>query len=629
MFTDIAGYSALMSRDESLAMSILEKNRNLHKEAISKFNGEYIKEIGDGTLAIFHSSFDAVNCAFEIQKACCTEHSLKVRIGIHTGDIIESDGNVFGDGVNVASRIEAAGEPGGIYISEKAYDDIKNKTGIRAEFYGEKNLKNIPDAVRIYSIFPGRKESELAEPVLTDHSKSKERSIAVLPFVDMSPEKEQDSCFCDGITEEIINALAHVESFKVIARTSAFVFRNKQADIREIGRILDVETLLEGSIQKIGNRLRITAQLIKVADGSHIWAERFDREMKDVFDIQDEISLAILDNMKVKLLGETKAMITKRHSENLEAYNLYLKGAYYWQMLTMKGFKKAIEFFELALKKDPDYALAYIGLAAVNISSAFWGNVIPNKAFLKANENLSKALNIDSTLAEAYCELGKICTFYYWNWKEAERNFKHALQINQNQAFFHISYSFLLTFTGRHKEAISEAQRAKELDPLSPFINTHAGIAYAYADQPEMAIEEYHATLTINPNYFFAYFHLGKVYSEKSMFIEAIAALEKAVELSNENPFATAFLACNYYLIGKVDQADKILDSLKKRTEIEYVPAISFYLIHRVRGEEDLALEWLEKACDEHDTFLPWLKANPVYFPEGSKYKLLLQEVGL
>ena len=192
----------------------------------------------------------------------------------------------------------------------------------------------------------------------------------------MSPEKDQDY-FCEGISEEIINTLAHIENFKVIARTSAFAFKDKQVDIREIGRILDVETLLEGSIRKAGNQLRITAQLIKVADGSHIWSERYDRDMKDVFAIQDEISLAIADNLKVKLLGETKAMIAKRHSENLEAYNLYLKGTFYWQMLTLEGYKKASEYFEQALQKDPDYALAYIGLASVKIMSTTFGRCFP------------------------------------------------------------------------------------------------------------------------------------------------------------------------------------------------------------------------------------------------------------
>ena len=208
----------------------------------------------------------------------------------------------------------------------------------------------------------------------------KEKSIAVLPFADMSPEKDQDY-FCAGMAEEIINTIAHNENLKVIARTSAFAFKDMHEDVREIGKRLGVETLLEGSVRKAGNRIRITAQLIKVDDGSHIWSEHYDREINDVFAIQDEISLAIMDNLKVKLLGEKKKPITKLHSENREAYNLYLKGTYYWQKLSAEGYRKAAECFRQALQKDPDYAFAYIGLSYVTGYSTAWGNLPPNEGF--------------------------------------------------------------------------------------------------------------------------------------------------------------------------------------------------------------------------------------------------------
>jgi adenylate cyclase len=455
-----------------------------------------------------------------------------------------------------------------------------------------------------------------------------EKSIAVLPFVNMSPEKDQDY-FCDGITEEIINVLTHIEGFKVISRTSAFAFKDKHVDMREIGRILDVETLLEGSIRKDGYRLRITAQLIKVADGSHIWSERFDCEMKDVFAIQDEISLAIANNLKVKLLGEAKAMIAKRHPENLEAYNLYLKGTYHFQMLTAKGFKNASEYFEQALQMDPDYALAYVGLAKVNVQSTLFGNVKPDEAYPRANEYINKVLKIDTTIAEAYWVLGNINMYYYWNWKEAEKNFKRALQINSNPSIIHIGYSFLLTFTGRHEEAISEAKRAQELDPLSVYINTYTGVAFTWNGQYDRAIKEYQMSLAINSDYFLTHFHLGNAYFEKRMFKESIAELKRAVDLSDGNPFATAALVTINYLIEKKVEADKLFYSLKKRSETEYVPASAFFLIHKFRGEENPAMEWLKRACAEHDTFLPWLKDNPVFFPEGSRYIKLIREVGL
>jgi adenylate cyclase len=455
-----------------------------------------------------------------------------------------------------------------------------------------------------------------------------EKSIAVLPFVNMSPEKDQDY-FCDGITEEIINALAHIENFKVIARTSAFAFKDKQVDIREIGRILDVETLLEGSIRKDGYRLRITAQLIKVADGSHIWSERYDREIKDVFAIQDEISLAIAENLKIKLLGESKALITKQHSEDLEAYNLFLKGNYYWQMMTGEGYKKAVEYFEKTLQKDSDYALAYVGLAAVNIVSTFWGNIPPNKAFLKAEEYANKALKIDNMIAEVYWILGSVNAFYNWNWKEAELNFNKAIRINPNSSLIHIFYSFMLTFTGRNEKAIVEAKRAQELDPLSGFINTYTGLTYQWAGQFERAIEEHQMILAMYPNYFLGHYHLGLAYRFKAMYNQAAVEYKKAADLSNGSPFAIASLAISYYRIGEKDQAEKLLAGLKKSSVNEYVPATSFYLIYASLGKEDLALDWLRRACDEHDTMLLWIRTNTQLIPEGSKYMKLLKEMGL
>jgi len=455
-----------------------------------------------------------------------------------------------------------------------------------------------------------------------------EKSIAVLPFVDMSPERDQ-GYFCEGMAEEIINVLAHLENLKVIARTSAFAFKDKQTDIREIGRILDVDTLLEGSIRKAGNQLRVTAQLIRVADGSHIWSERYDREIKDVFTIQDEISLAIANNLKFKLLGESKALINKQHSGDLEAYNLYLKGTYWWQMVTLEGYNKASEYFKQALQKDSGYALSYCGLAAANIMRTTFGDVSPDEAYPKAIEYANKALKIDNTIAEAYWILGSVNTFYNWNWKEAELNFNKAIRINPNSSLIHIFYSFLLTFLGRNEKAIVEAQLAQELDPLSGFINTYTGLTYQWAGQIERAIEEHQMVLAMYPNYFVAHHHLGLAYRLKAMYKEAAVEYKKAADLSNGSPFAIACLVIQYYRIGEKYQAEKLIAGIKERSVTEYVPATSFYLIYASLGKEDLALEWLRRACDEHDTMLPWLRTNAQLIPQGSKYMALLNERGL
>jgi adenylate cyclase len=484
-----------------------------------------------------------------------------------------------------------------------------------------------------FQIFGKQKLDEGGYEIRLSPVASTEKSIAVLPFVDMSPERDQ-GYFCEGIAEEIINTLAHIEDFKVIARTSAFAFKDKQTDIREIGRILDVETLLEGSIRKDGNKLRITAQLIKVADGSHIWSERYDREMKDLFAIQDEISLAVADNLKFKLLGETQAMIAKRRSENPEAYILYLKGTCCYQMLTPEGLKKASEYFGQALKLDPDYALAYVELGYIIWLGSMWGNIPPCKAYPQIHENVKKALKIDNNLAEAYSLLATLNTFNYWDWKEADQNYRRALQINPNSPIIHTNYSVLLSFTGRHKEAIPEAKRAQELDPLSSYINARAGMAFQMAGLYDNAIEELQMALTLNPHFFFTHLNLGAAYLAKSMFREAVEEFKMAVDLSNGTQMAVVSLGLGYYQVGKKAQAEILFNSLEKRSETEHIFSTIFYLIYRLRGSEDIAFEWLKRACNEHDTFLTFLRAlihfHPLFlFPEGSRYKVLLKEEGL
>jgi TolB-like protein/Tfp pilus assembly protein PilF len=481
-----------------------------------------------------------------------------------------------------------------------------------------------------------KKEKSLIVTKKRDHSASHgdtifENSIAVLPFANMSDDPDQDY-FCDGMTEEIINALTQIESLKVIARTSVFAFKDKHMDMREIGNKLEVETLLEGSIRKADNRIRITAQLIKADDGSHLWSEKFDRELEDIFAIQDEISLAIVDNLKVQLLGEEKEAIVKHHTENLEAYNLLLKGIFQIKMSTAKGIDKAEEYFEQALEKDPNYAKAYYGLASVNVSSTVFGRIPPKDAYPKANEYINKALEIDNTLPEAHSMLGIINYNYYWKWKKAELHFKKALQMNPNSSIIHITYSHLLTCTGRHEEAISEAKLAQELDPYSSDITTFLGNAYYYDRQFDKAIKIYKTAVSINPNDYLAHSGLASVCIEKLKFKKAFSEFNKAFELSDGVPLMVSGQAVLYYMIGRKKKSEKLLEDLKVRRSTEYVPATCFYMIYKVRGEQDLAFEWLERACDEHDSFLPILRITPVdriRIPDEPRYKALIKKIGL
>jgi TolB-like protein/Tfp pilus assembly protein PilF len=459
-----------------------------------------------------------------------------------------------------------------------------------------------------------------------------EKSIAVLPFANMSVDPEQEY-FCEGISEEIINALTQVRDLRVVARTSAFAFRGKDIDIREIGKKLDVNKVLEGSVRKSGNRLRITAQLINVSDGYHLWSERFDREMEDIFAIQDEISLTNTDKLKLELLGEEKSKLTKRYTENTEAYNLYLKGVYFMRKHSPEGIEEAKRCFRQALQKDPNYGLVYVHLAEISIYGTLWGNVPPREAYSEVKEYLQMALKRDDALAEAHSFLGYIIhALFDWNWKEAKNEFEKALQLEPNNVEIHLWYSYFLIFTGRFEEAIIEARMVQKWDPLSSVINSGVGLALLHAGQYDSAIEELRAALTIDPDYHQSHLYLGYCLFQKSLFEEAVKEFGKAVELSGGAPFQLMVLAIAYYEIGKKVEAKKLFESLINLSREVYVPPLCFFYIHHVQGERDKAFEWLERACQETDLFLSVLNVIPIdllRFPDEPKYQEFLKKYGL
>ncbi len=628
MFTDIVGYTRLMGSDEEKAVDMLSRNRTIHQSCIEKFNGTLIKEIGDGILASFSLASEAVRCAMEIQKGC-KERGIPLRIGIHEGEMIFSGSDVIGDGVNIASRLQEDAQEGCISISDTVYRDIKNKTGLKAISIDEKKFKNVDDPIKVYRIYSDEYEGEKISKIPTKEKTF--NSIAVLPFVNMSNDPEQEY-FCDGMSEEIINALSHIESLKVIARTSAFKFKGKVKDMREIGRKLDVMTLLEGSVRKAGNRVRISVQLINASDGSHLWSDAYNRELEDVFAIQEEISFAIVKNLKIKLLGEEKKAIVKRHTENMEAYNLYLKGRYYRQMYTAHGFKKAIESFEQSLQKDPNLAIAYVGLSDVYATMSIWGNLAPNKAYPIAKEYVKKALEIDNTLAEAHCALGGIYMMYDWDWNAAEEELKNALQLNLNSSIAHKSYSWFLTITNRHDEAIEEARLAQMLDPLSSHTNTSLGQAYFHAGQYDKAIEIQKMIIEINTNFIPAHINLALAYGGKFMIKEATEEIEKVVNLSMDAPMVMSALANGYLETGKKVMAQKLIDNLIQRSKNEYVPASCFFHYHLLQCDFDQAFICLKRAVDEHDSFLSTWILNPIErysIPNEPRFNKLIKNVGL
>jgi serine/threonine protein kinase/Flp pilus assembly protein TadD len=451
-------------------------------------------------------------------------------------------------------------------------------------------------------------------------------SIAVLPFANLSVDPEQEY-FCDGMAEEIINALTHIKDLRVIARTSAFAFKGKQEDVREIGRKLDVETLLEGSVRKAGNRLRITAQLIKVADGSHIWSERYDRDMEDIFAIQDSIAQAILEQMKVKLVRKLDDPIVRKQTENLEAYSLVLKGRHHWYNLSPEGWRKSLECFQEAIDVDPDYAGAYAWIAIWYQSQGFWGELPPELVHTKTMAAAERALQLDDTIADVHNLLAVVFFSHDWDWEAAQRSFDRSIELSPTVALAHMNYAVFLLTQKRFEEAYAEAEIARKLDPLSAMVNTWAAYVSFHAGKTMEAIDQLKVVIAMDPGYWQPFYFLGFLYQNMSLINDAIVAAEKACELSGGASISLGLLSSCYYLAGRTDEAKKMYGKLKKRSQTSYVPPMFFAWIHFARNEVDEGISWLEKAEKEHDSWLCWAAISP--HPKDKRIEAIFQRIGL
>ncbi|NOR21506.1 MAG: tetratricopeptide repeat protein [Candidatus Aminicenantes bacterium] len=458
---------------------------------------------------------------------------------------------------------------------------------------------------------------------------SAKHSIAVLPFVDLSPAKDHEY-LCDGIAETLINALSGIKDLHIPARTSAFSFKAKDIDIREIGQKLNVETLLEGSVQVAGDRLRISARLSNVDDGYQLWSESYERGLDDVFAVQDDIALKIVKALKIELLDEKETQIVIRYTEDTEAYQLYLKGRYFWNRRTEDGFKKAIDYLEQAIEKDPSYALAYAGLADCYNMLGNYGYLMPKEAYPKAKEAAKKALEIDDTLAEAHASLAWALMDYDWDWEGAEREFKKAIELNPGYATGHQWYAFYLIRIGRHDDSMAEIRLAKELDPLSLVINRNVGTLLFCVRQYDQAIEALQNTLEMDASFSYTHHYLGRAYLQKFMYEEAMAEFQAEMLLEHSDA-DQIFCGIIKERMGKKGEVQRMLDDRIKQSEKEYVPPYYIAWLYLVLGKNDQGFKWLDKAVKERDSELFYLKTDPRLDPIRSdpRFKALLKKVGL
>ena len=455
-------------------------------------------------------------------------------------------------------------------------------------------------------------------------------SLAVLPFVNLSADKENEY-FSDGLTEDIIDALAHLPGLRVMARTSAFAFRGKEVDVREIGARLNVEHILEGSIRRSGNRLRVTAQLVKASDGYHLWSQRFDREMTDVFAVQDEISQAIVEKLRVRLAGDQP--FVKSRTDNLEAYQLVLRGKHCVYKLTPDFLTKGKEYLDQAITLDPDYAVAYAALAEYYIVGSIWGFWMPKDGLAKAKAAALEALRGDNSLVEGHVALGIAEGISTFNWAAAEREFRRALELNPASPDAHGQYGmYLLRPTGRLDAALSELRIAAELDPLSAYFNSMLAYWYHVRGEYDLALPQYQRAIELDPNWYASHWLFAIAYEQMGRIDEAVAEAEIANRLSGRNSMTLGILGLAYTLAGRRDEGRALLDELLTRRRTIYVPAFSLAAICRGLGDIAGALGWLETAVDERDiVVVGGIRSEPRYNPLRGhpRFQALLRKMNL
>jgi len=632
MFSDMFGYTALMQQNEQLATTKRKRLQNVLEKSVSAFNGKILQYYGDGALSMFNSAINGVNAAVEIQQALQQHPKVELRIGIHTGDISIENETIYGDGVNLASRIESLAVPGSIFISEKVFDEIRNQENLTAREIGYFELKNVAEPVRIFAI----DNDGIVVPrrdTLKGKTKQPVNRVAVLPFVNMSAEAENEY-FSDGITEELLNALTKIRGLQVTSRTSAFVFKGRNADVRDIGTQLNVDKILEGSVRKAGNRVRITAQLINAADGYHIWSETYDRNLTDIFEVQDEISGIIANKLRENLSRkEHEEKLVKVPTQNFEAYTLFLKGLHFYNKITPNDIKKSIECFEKAVMLEPGYASAYAHAAAGYAFLGSTGQMQPSEAFELVHKLADKALEIDALLGAGHAAKGSAYLLYDWKWKQAHDSLLKAIQLNPAASNAYQLLSLYYLSTGQKKEAVEIMEKALLIDPLSPMINHFLAEAYFNAGRTDDALKQINSLLDIYPRMRIALELKGWCAGIKGDWTMAQEIFEDVHRLTNHPLKGLAPLGCAYAKLGETKKALECIRKIEQRKleEPAVVIDIDLAMIWYSLGEKDKFFYHLFQCVQKRMGPVAILIDHPMFkdAAQDPRYQLLKDELNL
>ena|SRR5713101_1417335 len=660
LFIDIVGYSKLLINEQSEQIQKLKEIvRGTEQFRLAEAEGKLLRlSTGDGGALVFRTSPEVpVLCALEISKELKNHPELHVRMGIHSGPVNEitdlnEQANIAGAGINVAQRVMDCGDAGHILVSKHVAEDLEQYPRWRPYLHdlGECEVKHgtrigvvnlytdeagnaqlpkkfqalkkrgtrvrwtaIAGALLALAVIVGgiamfsryRVRSTLAAP---------EKSIAVMPFENLS-ENKANAYFADGIQEEILTRLAKIADLKVISRSSTQRFRSAPEDLRQIAQQLGVANILEGSVQKTADQVRVNVQLINAATDTHLWADTYDRKLTDIFAVESEIAKTIADILQAKLTGSEQHVIAARPTASTEAHQLYLKGRFFWNKRTGNDLKKSIDYFQQAIAADPNYALAYAGIADAYVLLPGYSAGTPRDCYPKAKAAAKKALELDETLAEAHTTLAMAIWLYDFDSSQATREFQRAIELNPNYATAHHWFSLGLASLGRFDDAIAEGKRAVELDPLSLVINADLGADYYLARRYDEAIAQQRKTLEMDPGFYYAHFILGEALAAKGAFEQAIEEYRKAHAL-DDDPWVLGLLGHAYASSGNKTEALKILDQLKELSTQRYVSAYSFAILYLGLGEKQEALRWLEQSYqDRAGSDIAWIRVYSLLDP--------------
>ncbi len=637
MFADIVGYTALMQEDESRARRIRDKHREVLQKEVQKHSGTIVQYYGDGALCIFSSARQSVIAAIEIQKEFRADLEVPVRIGIHLGDIVHDEDGIFGDGVNIASRIESMALPGTVLVSDRVYQEVSNQPDLCCTCLGEFVLKNVRRPMKVFAI----DHEALVVPKASDITAGKHqkltKNIAIMPFTTLGGTNGSDY-FAEGVSQEIFNGLATVDGLAVISRNTCTAILTSADDHLAKSRQLNVTHLLEGNVRQAGDRVRVSVQLVNTADGFQIWADTFDRQLVDIFDVQDEIAHKVVSALKVNFdLTKEESTIVQKATDQMEAYNLHLKGQYLWKRGNPEDAKKAVEKFEQALRIDPDFSAAQCALSQCYSFLGSCGSLPPMDAYTKALSFAMTAIENNPDLAEGHLAMAKIKLYHFWDWEAARASLEKAELLGLNSSQLHQSFGLYYAAIGEPQNGVPRMLDALRLDPLSiPVMNMLATL-YLFNEQYDESIAISDEILELDPNFRSAHQGKGIALSGKGLHEQAMAEHQLYHKKVNDPKKGLLGMIITNHLLGNTERCNELLNRLYERLESERsaVVEVDLAVANVGIGEYQKAIEFLESVYEKRLSVacmgMIWVMRCPLFkdFWDDPGYKALMKKMHL